>query len=442
MTEQNFVPPHSANGEQEIIAASIRFQPVREVAFDMLTPDDFYYHFHKDAFCAIQELDEKNIPVDIETVSQTMCSINKNENYNEVFASLAQYLNNSVCNIKNIELYAQNIKSKAGLRKLADLGHTIASEAYAVNANYDDVIDSAERNWLDMANLSVKESPFNDTKAGIERFIDRLDEQVKSGSTIKGISTGFASLDELTSGFEPGELILLAARPSMGKTCLSLNFVMNALKELDKPVLYFSCEMPEIQLYERIFSARAKIPYQNIRTADMDELQWSKLSDNIQQMSDQNLLYVDESNPLTPSHVKSASRKLTKTAGIGMIIVDYLQLMNSPSFDNKNKTLEVADISRNLKALAKELNIPVIALSQLNRELEKRPNKRPLPSDLRDSGSLEQDADKIIFIYRDEVYDEFSDEKGSAEIIVAKSRNGALGTAKLRFNGEYQLFSE
>lgn len=442
MNNDAIVPPYSTMSEQAVLGSVMISEDALDKAVELLKPEDFYFTSHIRAFKVIAQMYEANEKVDVLTVSERISSSDDYIQESTILADLAGYVNN-LPSAANVETYIHNIKERALLRRIGTLGYDVTQSAFARNAKSDVVLNLAESKLLDITQSYLSESEtIYDTVTGLDDTLTKLQTILERGDSITGLPTGFASLDKKTMGLQPGELTIIAARPSMGKTCLSLNICNHIIGEVDKPILYMSVEMPVIQLYQRIMAADARVPFSIIRTADLDDIQWGKLSNTIKRLKETNLLYVDESNPLTPMQLRSRARRLAKQyQGLSMIVVDYLQLMHSPAFlDNRN--LEIADISRSLKSLAKELNIPVVALAQLNRGLEGRANKRPTNADLRDSGSLEQDADLIMFIYRDEVYDEHTDDKGIAEIIIGKNRNGETGTVKLHFSGEYQLFSD
>lgn len=277
----------------------------------------------------------------------------------------------------------------------------------------------------------------------LESTIARIDtlSKLENHSGVTGITTGFVDLDKKTAGLQPSDLIIVAARPSMGKTTFAMNLCENAAMASDKPVLVFSLEMPAEQIMMRMIASLARVDQTKIRTGqNLDETEWSKIASVFGMFKQKNNLYIDDSSGLTPTELRSRARRVYReNNGLSMIMVDYLQLMRAPAFSD-NRTLEIAEISRSLKALAKELEVPVVALSQLNRTLEQRADKRPVNSDLRESGSIEQDADLIMFIYRDEVYNDNSEDKGVAEIIIGKQRNGPIGRVRLAFNGQFSRF--
>jgi len=277
----------------------------------------------------------------------------------------------------------------------------------------------------------------------LESTIARIDtlSKLENHSGVTGVSTGFVDLDKKTAGLQPSDLVIVAARPSMGKTTFAMNLCENAAMASDKPVLVFSLEMPAEQIMMRMIASLARVDQTKIRTGqNLDETEWSKIASVFGMFKQKNNLYIDDSSGLTPTELRSRARRVYhENNGLSMIMVDYLQLMRAPAFSD-NRTLEIAEISRSLKALAKELEVPVVALSQLNRTLEQRADKRPVNSDLRESGSIEQDADLIMFIYRDEVYNDNSEDKGVAEIIIGKQRNGPIGRVRLAFNGQFSRF--
>jgi replicative DNA helicase len=322
------------------------------------------------------------------------------------------------------------------------VAHDIAEVGYNPEGRDSaDVLDMAESKVFEIAEKRTgeNEGPRN-VESVLGKTIDRLEQLVKNNKAVTGVSTGFVDLDKKTSGMQPSDLIIVAARPSMGKTTFAMNLAENAMMLEEKPVLVFSLEMPSEQLMMRMLASLSRVDQTKIRTAQLDDDDWARISNTMAMLKDKDNLFIDDSSGLTPMDVRSRARKLARDkGGISMIMIDYLQLMRVPSLSD-NRTLEIAEISRSLKALAKELEVPVIALSQLNRSLEQRADKRPVNSDLRESGSIEQDADLIMFIYRDEVYNENSDRKGVSEIIIGKQRNGPIGTSLLAFQGQFSRF--
>ena len=325
------------------------------------------------------------------------------------------------------------------------MGNRIAENSYSPKGkDIKMVLDEAEREVFAIAEKrsSSTEGPQNVISV-LESTIARIDtlSKLENHSGVTGVTTGFVDLDKKTAGLQPSDLIIVAARPSMGKTTFAMNLCENAAMASDKPVLVFSLEMPAEQIMMRMIASLARVDQTKIRTGqNLDETEWSKIASVFGMFKQKNNLYIDDSSGLTPTELRSRARRVYReNNGLSMIMVDYLQLMRAPAFSD-NRTLEIAEISRSLKALAKELEVPVVALSQLNRTLEQRADKRPVNSDLRESGSIEQDADLIMFIYRDEVYNDNSEDKGVAEIIIGKQRNGPIGRVRLAFNGQFSRF--
>ncbi|MBS6727608.1 MAG: replicative DNA helicase, partial [Haemophilus parainfluenzae] len=360
------------------------------------------------------------------------------------FAYLAD-LSNNTPNAINILAYAEIVREKAILRELIAVGNRIAENSYSPKGkDIKMVLDEAEREVFAIAEKrsSSTEGPQNVISV-LESTIARIDtlSKLENHSGVTGVTTGFVDLDKKTAGLQPSDLIIVAARPSMGKTTFAMNLCENAAMASDKPVLVFSLEMPAEQIMMRMIASLARVDQTKIRTGqNLDETEWSKIASVFGMFKQKNNLYIDDSSGLTPTELRSRARRVYReNGGLSMIMVDYLQLMRAPAFSD-NRTLEIAEISRSLKALAKELEVPVVALSQLNRTLEQRADKRPVNSDLRESGSIEQDADLIMFIYRDEVYNDNSEDKGVAEIIIGKQRNGPIGRVRLAFNGQFSRF--
>ena len=341
--------------------------------------------------------------------------------------------------------YAEIVREKAILRELIAVGNRIAENSYSPKGkDIKMVLDEAEREVFAIAEKrsSSTEGPQN-VLSVLESTIARIETlgKLENHNGVTGVTTGFVELDKKTAGLQPSDLIIVAARPSMGKTTFAMNLCENAAMASDKPVLVFSLEMPAEQIMMRMIASLARVDQTKIRTGqNLEEAEWSKIASVFGMFKQKNNLYIDDSSGLTPTELRSRARRVYReNGGLSMIMVDYLQLMRAPAFSD-NRTLEIAEISRSLKALAKELEVPVIALSQLNRTLEQRADKRPVNSDLRESGSIEQDADLIMFIYRDEVYNENSEDKGVAEIIIGKQRNGPIGRVRLAFNGQFSRF--
>ncbi|WP_295669993.1 replicative DNA helicase [uncultured Haemophilus sp.] len=405
--------------------------------------EDFYTFAHKAIFQTMEELMLNQTPIDLITLDQALKAKGISDSVGG-FAYLAD-LSNNTPNAINILAYAEIVREKAILRELIAVGNRIAENSYSPKGkDIKMVLDEAEREVFAIAEKrsSSTEGPQNVISV-LESTIARIDtlSKLENHSGVTGITTGFVDLDKKTAGLQPSDLIIVAARPSMGKTTFAMNLCENAAMASDKPVLVFSLEMPAEQIMMRMIASLARVDQTKIRTGqNLDETEWSKIASVFGMFKQKNNLYIDDSSGLTPTELRSRARRVYReNGGLSMIMVDYLQLMRAPAFSD-NRTLEIAEISRSLKALAKELEVPVIALSQLNRTLEQRADKRPVNSDLRESGSIEQDADLIMFIYRDEVYNDNSEDKGVAEIIIGKQRNGPIGRVRLAFNGQFSRF--
>ena len=407
---------------------------------ELVTETDFYNRSHQIIFKAITRLLNISNPIDLITVSE---ELEKHDELEDAggFAYLGELAKNTPSSA-NVVSYAQIISERAITRELIGVAHEIAEVGYNPEGRDSaDILDLAESRVFEIAERRTgeNEGPRN-VESVLGKTIDRLEELVKTNKEVTGVTTGFTDLDKKTSGLQPSDLIIVAARPSMGKTTFAMNLVENAMMAEEKPVLVFSLEMPSEQIMMRMLASLSRVDQTKIRTAQLDDEDWARISNTMAMLKDKDRLFVDDSSGLTPMDVRSRARKLARErGGISLIMIDYLQLMRVPSL-SENRTLEIAEISRSLKALAKELEVPVVALSQLNRTLEQRADKRPVNSDLRESGSIEQDADLIMFIYRDEVYHENSEDKGIAEIIIGKQRNGPIGTSRLTFQGQFSRF--
>lgn len=434
------VPPHSLEAEQSVIGSLLIAPSSWDKVAEILLDGDFYNHSHKLIYSAILELLGADKPVDLITVSE---ALEKNDLLESVggIAYLGELARNTPSSA-NVVAYAEIIKERSIVRELIGVANDIAETGYNPEGrDSTDLLDLAESKVFEIAEKRTtdNEGPQN-VEAVLGKTISRLDELVKSDKEVTGVSTGYADLDKKTSGLQPSDLIIVAARPSMGKTTFAMNLAENAMMLEDKPVLVFSLEMPSEQIMMRMLASLSRVDQTRIRTARLEDDDWQRISNTMSMLKNKENLYIDDSSGLTPMDVRTRARKIARDhGGISLIMIDYLQLMRVPSLSD-NRTLEIAEISRSLKALAKELEVPVVALSQLNRSLEQRADKRPINSDLRESGSIEQDADLIMFIYRDEVYNENSPEKGISEIILGKQRNGPIGTVRLTFQGQFSRF--
>ncbi len=343
----------------------------------------------------------------------------------------------------NINAYAEIVRERAVVREMISVANEIVEAGYEPQGRTsNDLLDLAESKVFQIAEqrTSANEGP-QPLKLILEQTVDKIEELFKTPHNgVTGVSSGYNDLDKMTAGLQRSDLVIVAARPSMGKTTFAMNLCEHAALTADKPVLIFSLEMPSEQIIMRMLASVGRIDQTKVRTGQLDDEDWARLSSTMGLLLEKGKMYIDDSSGLTPTEVRSRARRVARdNGGISMIMVDYLQLMRVPSLSD-NRTLEIGEISRSLKALAKELQCPVVALSQLNRSLEQRADKRPVNSDLRESGSIEQDADLIMFIYRDEVYHDDSPDKGIAEIIIGKQRNGPIGRVRLTFQGQFSRF--
>lgn len=432
------VPPHSVEAEQSVLGGLVLDNNAWERISDQLIERDFYRHDHRLIYRAIYTLAERNEPFDVVTLSEFL----------EKEGTLAQagglaYLGELAANtpsVANITAYAKIVRERATLRQLISVSNEIADSAYYPKGREgDQILDEAERKIFQIAEARPKSGGPMALNQLLANTVDTIDMLFNSDSQITGLSTGFADLDEKTSGLQPSDLIIVAGRPSMGKTTFAMNLVENALMKSDKTILVFSLEMPAESLVMRMISSLGRIEQGRVRTGKLDDEDWSRLASTVALLQSRKL-FIDDTAGISPTEMRARARRVAREQGeIGLIMVDYLQLMQLGG-SSDNRVNEISEISRSLKALAKEFNCPVVALSQLNRSLEQRPNKRPVNSDLRESGAIEQDADVIMFVYRDEVYHPETEHKGIAEIIIGKQRNGPIGTTRLMFHGRYTRF--
>ena len=410
-TEQVSIPPHSTEAEQAVLGGIMLSNQHWDGIAERVIAEDFYTFAHKAIFQTMEELMRNQTPIDLITLDQALKAKGISDSVGG-FAYLAD-LSNNTPNAINILAYAEIVREKAILRELIAVGNRIAENSYSPKGkDIKMVLDEAEREVFAIAEKrsSSTEGPQN-VLSVLESTIARIETlgKLENHNGVTGVTTGFVELDKKTAGLQPSDLIIVAARPSMGKTTFAMNLCENAAMASDKPVLVFSLEMPAEQIMMRMIASLARVDQTKIRTGqNLEEAEWSKIASVFGMFKQKNNLYIDDSSGLTPTELRSRARRVYReNGGLSMIMVDYLQLMRAPAFSD-NRTLEIAEISRSLKALAKELEVPVIALSQLNRTLEQRADKRPVNSDLRESGSIEQDADLIMFIYRDEVYNDWS----------------------------------
>ena len=437
-TEALKVPPQSVEAEQSVLGGLMLDGQAFDRVADKITPDDFYRKEHRLIYTAIAALVEAGSPADVVTVSEWLEKNNELQNTGGL-AYLASIANNTP-SAANIGAYANIVRERAILRNLIHTATRIAGSAYSPEGrSAADILDFAERSIFDISEQGAhRRGGFAPLKTLLTKAVDRIDALFRSDSAITGVPTGFKDLDDMTSGLQAGDLVIVAGRPSMGKTSLAMNIAESAALGSKLPVAIFSMEMPGEQLAMRMMSSLGRINAHKVRTGKLEDDDWPRLTHAIGLLAEAPM-FIDDTPALTPLELRTRARRLKREHGLGLIVVDYLQLMEAPE-SSENRATEISGITRSLKGLAKELSVPVIALSQLNRSLEQRPNKRPVMSDLRESGAIEQDADVIFFIYRDEVYNEDSQDKGTAEIIIGKQRNGPTGKVKLTFLGEYTRF--
>ncbi len=432
------VPPNSVDAEQAVLGGLMLDNREWDNIADLLIPRDFYRREHQIVFQVMLQQSEANNPIDVVTLGEALNSLNELDN-----AGGIDYLGELVGNARgtaNIKAYADIIRERAILRRLISVANEIADSGYNTGGRKAaDVLDEAEQKVFKIADDRPREGSPEAINPLLTRVVDRIDELSGTDGGLTGLTSGYKDLDKMTNGWQKSDLIIVAGRPSMGKTAFAMNLVEHAVILGNKPVLVFSLEMPAESLVFRMLSSLGKIDQTRLRTGQLEDADWPKLTAAVAKLKDRPLL-IDDSPGLSPMEMRSRARRVVREHGaLGMIVVDYLQLM-SVKGTTENRVGEISEISRSLKLIAREFECPVIALSQLNRALEQRPNKRPLMSDLRESGAIEQDADIIAFIYRDEVYNEDSPEKGVAEIIIGKHRNGPIGTLRLSFQGMYTRF--
>ena len=433
------LPPHSLEAEQSVLGGLMIASEVWDSVADMVGEGDFFRPEHRRIFACMTHLVAQEQPIDVVTLAETLA---RNGELDEVggTAYLAEIASNTP-SVANIRAYAQAVRERAIFRSLIAAANSIADTSFNPEGrSSDEVLDEAERRIMQIAEERPKSGGLEPINPLLKQAVDKIDELFNNDEAITGLSTGFEKLDEMTSGLQKSDLVIVAARPSMGKTTFAMNLVENALLRYEQPILVFSMEMPASQLMMRMLSSVGKIDQTRVRSGKLEEEDWPKLSAAVSKLKDRPL-YIDDTPALTPTEGRSRARKVLREHGsIGMIMLDYLQLMQVAGRSGEGRTAEISEISRSLKGIAKEFECPVVALSQLNRALEQRPNKRPVNSDLRESGAIEQDADVIMFIYRDEVYNEETQDKGVAEIIIGKQRNGPIGTARLGFIGKFTRF--
>lgn len=435
------VPPHATEAEQSVLGGLMLDNNAWDVVATRLVEEDFYRHEHRLIYRVMGDLVAKESPFDVVTLMDALKSIDSLDAAGgEVY--LFELANNTP-SVANIAAYADIVREKSVFRQLIGVANEIADAAFNPEGRTTaEILDVAETKVFAIAEQTSTGGGPESIKTLLTKAVDRIDTLYHSDDAITGLATGFTDLDLMTSGMQPSDLIIVAGRPSMGKTAFTMNIGEYAAVKAQKPVLVFSMEMPGDSLAMRMMSSLGRIDQHRLRTGKLEDDDWPRITSAVAMLSEAPL-FIDDTPGLSPTELRARARRVAKEHGdLGLIIIDYLQLMQVPGFKVENRTAEISEISRSLKALAKELNVPVVALSQLNRSLEQRSDRRPVMSDLRESGAIEQDADVIAFIYRDEVYHEDSPDKGTAEIIIAKQRNGPIGKVRLAFLGRYTRFED
>ena len=432
------VPPNSVEAEQSLLGGLMLDAQAWDKVADLLVPSDFYRKDHRLVFAAIAELAERSEPSDVVTVSELLDKRNELEAAGglEYLATLA----NETPGAANVKAYAGILRERSMLRSLINAGNEISGSVFSGDGrSAAELVDQAEKLVFEIAERGSRgRQGFRSLKEILPETVDRIDLLHQAGGDITGIPTGYTEFDKMTAGLQPGDLIIIAGRPSMGKTTLAVNIAENAAIGSKVPTAIFSMEMPSQQLAFRMISSLGRVDQTHLRTGRFPDEDWSRINTAVQLMSEAPI-YIDDTGGLSPTEVRARARRLKRERGLGLIVLDYLQLMQVPG-NTENRATEISEISRSLKALAKELGLPIIVLSQLNRSVEQRVDKRPVMSDLRESGAIEQDADLIVFIYREEVYDKDTPRKGLASINIAKQRNGPVGEFLLTFVARFTKF--
>ena len=432
------VPPHNHEAEQAVIGAIFLDSSTLITASEILRPDDFYRSAHQKIFETFIRLSDRGKGIDVVTVTEELSSKKELENVGGV--AYIMELANAVPTAANVGHYAKIVEEKALLRRLIHVATKIVEDGYTREDEVESLLGEAERKVMEVANRK-NASDFRHIKDVLVNTFDNIEQMQHRTGDVTGIPTGFTALDKLTAGFQRNDLIIVAARPSVGKTAFALNVAQNVAVRADENVAIFSLEMGAEQLIMRMLCAEGNIDAQNLRTGSLTPEDWNKLMIAMGTLSDAGI-FIDDTPGIRISEIRAKCRRLAnEQGGLGMILIDYLQLIQGNGKSGESRQQEVSEISRSLKALARELKVPVIALSQLSRGVEQRQDKRPMMSDLRESGSIEQDADIVAFLYREDYYDKSDEaEKGIIEIIVAKQRNGPTDTVKLMFKKEYNKF--
>ena len=434
------LPPHSIEAEQSLLGGLLIDNSALDQVNDIVSPKDFYRQDHRLIFTHINEILNLDNPADVITVAESLEKKSELASVGGIayLGSLAE----NMPSVANIRGYAKIIRDNSVLRNLISVGSDIVEGAFSPQGkDAQALLDEMEQKLFSIAELESNRLGYKDFQKVIAEVVRNLEERGQNPGTVTGLSTGFTDLDKLTTGLHGGELVIIAGRPSMGKTALAMNIAESCVLKEKKAVAIFSMEMGSEQIATRLLGAVAKVDQNKMRTGELDENDWAEIADALGKLNEAPL-FIDEGSALNSYELRARARRLHRSTegGLGLIVVDYIQLMSPLGNIGENRATEISEISRSLKSLAKELNVPVIALSQLNRNVDSRPDKRPQMSDLRESGAIEQDADVIMFIYREEVYNSDTLDKGIAEIILAKQRSGPIGDVRLTWVGEYTRF--
>jgi len=433
------VPPHSLQAEQAVLGGLMLDNGAWDKIADLVAENDFYRREHQLVFSAVRRLADADRPFDVVTLSEELERIDSLHDVGGL--AYLGLLANETPSAANIKAYAAIVREQSVVRQLIRVGNDIAEAGFRPQGRkVDELLDHAENQVFQIAEQQARGGGgFKPITTLLTATINRIEELFGSDEALTGVSSGFSDFDAKTSGLQQSDLIIVAGRPSMGKTSFAMNIAENVAVISGLPIAVFSMEMPGEALTMRMISSLGRVNQQAVRSGNLEDDDWPRITSAVHILNNTKL-FIDDTPALTPTELRARCRRLTKENGqLGLVVIDYLQLMQAPEA-GENRATEISAISRSLKALAKELNVPVIALSQLNRSLEQRPNKRPVMSDLRESGAIEQDADMIVFIYRDEVYNEDSPDKGKAEIIIGKQRNGPIGTVVLTWQAQYTRF--
>ena len=433
------IPPHSIDAEQSVLGGLMLQNEAWETVSDIIDSTDFYRAAHSKIYSAIKNLSLEDNPFDVITLGEWL----DNRQELEKVGGMG-YLSNLVQNTPsaaNIDAYARVVRQKSVLRELINAASTITESAFRTEGrSQEELLGEAESLVFKIAEREERGTKtYEGMKGLLDSALHRVQELFENGGKPTGVQTGFHKLDDMINGLQPSDLVIVAGRPSMGKTAFAMNIARSAAIKQHVPVVIFSMEMPKEQIAMRMLASLARVDQKKISTGKVAAADWPRLTSAVQLLDENVNLFIDDTPALNPNEIRSRCRRLKRDQGLGLVVIDYLQLMQV-SRATENRATEIAEISRSLKALAREIGCPIIALSQLNRALELRQDKTPMMSDLRESGAIEQDADLIMFIYREEVYDEETEKKGLADIIIGKHRNGPTGKVELRFRGEHTNF--